>query len=73
MKLRGTHLFTPRDDRTGTRPQMQVSNEDRAKIVRGPWEDTFTDLNTGRRYRVKGAACSIPACYCDAVIVCELS
>jgi len=68
-----THLFTPRDDSAETRPQMQISSEDRAKIYRGPWEETFTDLTTGRRYRVKGAPCTIAGCHCDAVIVCELS
>ena len=59
--------FTPRT-RTGERLKMRISPEDKAKIVRGKWKATITDLNTGITYRVKGASCNLPRCMCDAVV-----
>ena len=68
------NLFTPRLA-DGARARMRLSDEDFEKIGRGkPWEATITVLVTGRRYAVQGAECSAGAhCFCDAVIVGEVS
>jgi hypothetical protein len=66
-----SRLFTPRlSSEDDERLQMRLSDEDGAKIRRGErWQATVTDLNTGIRYKVRGAACSLPHCFCDAVIM----
>lgn len=62
-----TNLFTPRHGQT--RLRLNLSDDDMAKIGRGgPWSATVTDTNTGRVYDVKGAACDLPRCFCDAVV-----
>ena len=70
-----TRLFTPRhSEHINGRIRMQISMADADKIRGGsPWEATVTDQNTSRRYRVRGAACELPNCFCDAVIICEVS
>ena len=70
-----TRLFTPRQSEPiKGRVRMQISMVDADKIRRGgPWEATVTDQNTSRTYRVRGAACELANCYCDAVIICEVS
>ncbi len=70
-----THLFTPRASADSSqRLHMQISTADDAKIQRGRlWRATVTDQDTGRRYKVRGAACSAPNCICDAVIMCEVT
>jgi hypothetical protein len=70
-----TRLFTPRQsEHIKERIRMQISMVDADKIRRGsPWEATVTDQNTSRMYRVRGAACDLPNCYCDAVIIREVS
>ena len=70
-----TRLFTPRQsEHINRRVRMQISIVDAEKIRRGgPWEATVTDQNTNRTYRVRGTACELPNCYCDAVIICEVS
>ena len=60
--------FTPRT-RTGERLKMRISPEDKAKIVRGKWKATITDLNTGVAYRARGASCGLPRCMCDAIVI----
>lgn len=63
-------LFTPRESyETFDRIQMDLSPEDIAKVKRGRWSANVKDRNTGISYYVKGAACSLPRCLCDAVIV----
>jgi hypothetical protein len=65
------NLCTPRinawsDDRL----QLALSDEDFAKIRRRDrWQATVTDQATGTRYVLRGAACSLPHCHCDAVVV----
>ncbi len=68
-------LFTPRQsEHIKDRIRMQISMVDADKIRRGGlWEATVTNQNTCRTYRVRGAACELPNCYCDAVIICEVS
>jgi hypothetical protein len=51
---------------------MTLSDDDWAKVRRGRWRATITDTSTGLRYKVRGAACSIPNCFCDAVVVARL-
>ena len=67
-------IFTPRlSADTQDRDAMDLSPADMQKIGRGgPWRATVTDQNTGRRWRVRGAACSLPRCLCDAVILGEV-
>jgi hypothetical protein len=68
-----TYPLTPRvSDASAERLQMMLSAQDRDKVGRGEWEEVLTDLQSGRRYKVRGAACSLPGCMCDAVIVCEV-
>jgi hypothetical protein len=67
----GNVLFTPRiSARSDERLNIAVSDEDYSKMKRGgPWRAEITDLNTGKRYLVRGAACGCRGCRCDAVIV----
>lgn len=61
-------IFTPRFS-DGSRARMRLNDEDLAKTLRGRrWHATVT----GKSYRVRGAACPLPNCFCDAVIVGEL-
>jgi hypothetical protein len=65
-------IFTPRLA-DGIRVKMRLNAKDMAKILRGiPWRAEVTDQSTGKSYRVRGAACPIPRCMCDAVIISEL-
>lgn len=64
-------FFTPRKAHdSDERLKMHLSPEDAVKIGRGrPWSAEVTDLDTGRRYSVKGAACGADAsCFCDAIV-----
>lgn len=62
------NLFTPRQQGSTHRLTLRLSDEDYAKIGRGaPWEAIVTDLDTGIQYRAKGAPCSMPRCFCDAI------
>lgn len=48
---------------------LEVSYGDYVKIrpkKRG-YHGTVTDLKTGTRYRVWGASCGIPTCFCDGI------
>jgi len=73
MKKTIKNLFTPRISYTSNkRLKMSLSEADKAKIGRGRmWSAEVTDLLTNKRYKVEGAACSFPSCFCDAVIVGE--
>ena len=64
-------LFTPRVSASSEeRLRMCINAEDVAKVHRGRnWRAIITDQSTGRRYLVRGAACGLPGCRCDAVIV----
>ncbi|MBX4911487.1 hypothetical protein HJA82_29675 [Rhizobium bangladeshense] len=66
-------LFTPRKSASSNdRYEMKLNAEDMAHVRRGRWKADITDQNTGKRYTVRGAACSAPRCLCDAVVVKEL-
>jgi hypothetical protein len=64
-----TYIYTPRLKASGERLQLvlndadwAVANRHRGTLrVRG----IITDLNTGKRYRITGAACGLQ-CQCDA-------
>jgi len=59
-------MFTPRCG--ANRLRMRLADDDWKKIGRGRgWHATITDLDTGVRWHVRAASCSIPECYCDAV------
>jgi hypothetical protein len=68
-------LFTPRLSSTDQeRLEMDITPEDMKKTGNRPfrppqWEAEITDQNTGKRYLVRAAACSLPRCFCDAVII----
>lgn len=52
------------------REHFYISTIDAAKIRRmEKWEADVTDLDTGAIYTLKGAPCTIPTCYCDAVVI----
>jgi hypothetical protein len=63
------HLFTPRLSKTGKRLALRLSDPDWAVANRHRGslriKGVVTDQTTGRRYRIKGAACGLPCC-CDA-------
>lgn len=69
------NLFTPRMAiNSHERHYMILSDEDMKKIGRGgPWTATITNTHNGRRYKVRGAACNAPRCYCDAIVVAALN
>jgi hypothetical protein len=61
------NLFTPRLQPSNVRLKLYLSSEDMAKVRRGRWSATVTDLITGKVYKAKGAPCDLPRCYCDAI------
>jgi hypothetical protein len=64
-------VFTPRDKLTGERYRMMLSVERRANLRSHGlgYRGTVQDQLTGKWWRVYGAACSLPRCQCDAVVV----
>jgi hypothetical protein len=67
-----THLFTPRT-KNGCRESWALNDTDIAKIGgRNRWTAIVTNQETGRTYKVRGAACEFAHCMCDAVIVREI-
>lgn len=55
------------------RVRMQLSEADMDKIQRGHhWSAEVTDQLTGRKFKVKGASCGEPRCFCAAELVEEL-
>jgi hypothetical protein len=67
------NIFSPRiSAASAKRIIMKLSDEDHRLIRRGNWQAEVTDQNTGKRYRVRGAACNLPHCMCDAVIIRKL-
>ncbi len=56
------------------RVRVSLSQADYAKVNRrGHWQADVTDQASGKRYRVRGAACNLPGCMCDVRIVRELN
>jgi len=71
-------LFYPFDDKNKTglpkddigRVIMELSVADYGKIKRGcEWQAKVTDLNTGKKYRVRDADCGAGNCRCAARVV----
>jgi len=64
-----THVYTPRLKDTGERLQLMLNDADWAIANRSRGtlrlKGVVTDQNTGKRYRIKGAACGLK-CRCDA-------
>ena len=55
------------------RAALRLSPEDYAKIGQGhEWQADLIDLATLRSYTVCGCPCTVPGCFCDAVIVKEI-
>lgn len=68
------NVFTPYL-RAGSdeRWELLISDGDLAKIKRGcAWQAEVTDIQSGRRFLVRDADCSIPHCHCAAVVLREL-
>ena len=63
------HLFTPKLSKTGKRLALRLSDADWviANRHRGTLriKGVITNQATGKRYRIKGAACGLQ-CRCDA-------
>jgi hypothetical protein len=69
-----SNLFTPWNAiNSAERASMTISDADKAKTGsrKLPWQAEITDLNSGKRYLVRGCACTIPRCHCDAEIIRE--
>jgi len=61
--------FTPRTP-TGERYEWRISDKDLHKVTRGGrWTARVTNLNDGLAYLVEGTNCESPACFCDAVVI----
>ena len=64
-----THIYTPRLKNTGERLRLMLNDADWAvaNLYRGTLriKGIVTDQKTGKRYRIKGAACGLQ-CRCDA-------
>lgn len=71
----GKYMLSPRlaAAHDSERLTFEVSEEDWRKVGKGPtWngaEVDVTDLRTGKVYRIAGAPCTYPTCFCDAVVV----
>lgn len=62
-----TYLFTPKLA-DGHRLHLRVDATDYAKIKRKvQWSATVYDHNSGDTFRVRGAECNLPGCFCDAI------
>jgi hypothetical protein len=62
-----TYLLTPRLP-DGTRLYLRIDATDYAKIKRKvEWSATVFDHDSGNTFRVRGAACDLPECFCDAI------
>jgi hypothetical protein len=64
-----THIYTPRFKHTAERLRLVLNDADwvTANRHRGTLrvKGVVTDQSTGKRYRIKGAACGLQCC-CDA-------
>jgi hypothetical protein len=64
-----TYVYTPRLKTTGERLRLVLNDRDWviANLYRGTFRvrGVVTDQITGKRYRIKGAACGLQCC-CDA-------
>lgn len=66
-------IFTPRRHDSHERYRMHLSEKDWQKIGRGKrWQATIVNLDDGRTFKVAGASCGIPECFCDAIVTKEL-
>src|SRR6266853_569490 len=68
-RIMNTHICTPRLKNTGERLRLGLNDAD--WVVANRYRGTLrvkgivTDQKTGKRYRIKGAACGLQCC-CDA-------
>lgn len=66
--MRDGFNFTPIHE--GVRCRMRADLTYALKDKRGPGpQGIVTDTDTGKRYRIEGRPCELPACYCDAEII----
>lgn len=67
------HRFAPRlSYDTEERAEMQISEEDRRNLPYSRASIEITDQLTGKRWKIRGASCGL-RCFCDAVIVKEIT
>jgi len=51
----------------GKRIALVVRAED-SFLPRGrEWQKEVTEVDTGKRYRLRGASCGLPECFCDSI------
>jgi len=55
------------------RVRVSLTQATPRSIGRGHWQADVIDQASGKRYRVRGAACNLPGCMCDVRIVRELN
>jgi hypothetical protein len=64
-------IFTPRLESTGERLRLALNPADVARLNkhRGTLriKGVVVDQATGKKYRIRGAACELPGCVCDSV------
>jgi hypothetical protein len=64
-----TNRFTPLHHSEKVRMHMRLTAADHRKLTRGPgFKAVVTDLLTGIKWWVYGAACGLPYCWCDPVV-----
>ncbi len=62
-------ICTPRLPFSQERECFYISESDSLKMPRGEeWRATVTCLDTGKKYTLMSAECSLPGCFCDAII-----
>ena len=63
-------LCTPKISlKSEDRLKLFLNEVDAMKIRRGRWTAEVTDIDTQVRYKLRGCACSLPHCMCDAYVV----
>ncbi len=64
-------ICTPKISKNSTeRLEFYIAMSDAVKLNRGrTWQATVTDIDTGKRYTLKGCACDFKGCFCDAYVV----
>ena len=63
-------LCTPKVSlKSEERLKLYLNEADALKIRRGRWTADVTDIDTQVRYKLRGCACSLPYCMCDAYVV----
>jgi hypothetical protein len=70
MDTNDRQLCTPKVSlKSEKRLRFYISKDDAKKMLRGrKWKATVKDLDTSVSYVLKGCACGLPHCMCDAYV-----